>query len=354
MSSIRSNIDFSDLLPYCIFPNSFIRNGNISSQEKVLFEILCSYDFINSEGNRKGWCDPSLDVISGQMGLGVRAVQIHLKRLVQRGLVIVIYRNTNTQGARSSIYVLNILPGLSAPDRQRIASTRTIEIKHKISGLNTIKVQTITGMQYISEEEFDLEYLITGNRSSEIIEGEIIDANKLFEDDTTEQRNESNKSEDTEVEPSTNDFEVTFKKPDKPLSKPVKLNETYNDPDPVVRILSGNYTGLTSKDLTSYFKHKYELQYPGETLSIDYVKDARALKAKMVEQDFDTLVKLIDYFILSYQKLFYNEEYRRPRIYQLSVKWIFNKLLENFYYMEKGKEPIPDPIDATNIKRVIL
>ena len=108
------------------------------------------------------------------MGLSKRQVQVYLKRLVEKGFVTIIYRNNTLEtDCRSSIYVLNILPGLSEADRKRIASTRTIGIKNKISGLNIIKVQTSKGMMYTSQEEFDLEYLVTGKRSSCVIEGEI-------------------------------------------------------------------------------------------------------------------------------------------------------------------------------------
>ena len=106
---IRSNMSFEDLIPYCIFPNSFIRNGKIPPQQKVLFEILCSYDHVGSDGKRKGWCEPSLDKIAEQMGLKKRAVQTHLKRLVEAGMVVIVYFQYRPQMQEElPLYILNI------------------------------------------------------------------------------------------------------------------------------------------------------------------------------------------------------------------------------------------------------
>lgn len=360
--AILSNINFDDIISYCIFPNSYIRNGQIPVHEKVLFEILCSYDFITGDGTRKGWCDPGLQTIADQMGLSKRSVQIYLKRLVQKGLVTVIYRNTALQ-EKSSLYILNILPGLSENDRKRIAATRTIDIKNKISGLNIIKVQTAQGMQYISEEEFDLEYLVTGHRSSEVIDGEIVDVDDIVEGDTEiefkdngdelEKQYAEQCEQEQQESQENEDAGFSFKKPAKPINTNHKkdINSGMYDPDPVVRILSGNYKDLKPMDIIKYFKHKYEIQYPGETLVFDRIKDTRALKLKMAEVDIPLLIQVIDYFIQNYARLFYTNEYRRPRIYQLGIAWIFNKLLENFYYNEKGKQEMnQETVNKDNVK----
>jgi DNA-binding transcriptional ArsR family regulator len=373
LSNKVSNINFDDLIPYCIFPNSFIRNGKIPAQQRILFEILCTFDFMDKDGKRKGWCDPSLETLSDYMGLSIRAVQIHLKRLVEAGMVTVIYRNCSIEGRKSSIYVLNILPGLSDADRLRIAATRNIEVKNAISGLNTIKVQTTEGMQHISEEEFDLQYIVTGEHSSEIIEGEIADPEDIISNEAeqdvsvfeqegldnvkakTVQDNKSN-VQDTE------DFEISFKAPKTPINiktreEKIKAmqDERWSDKDPVVRILVGNFGDIKPMDYCKYFKHKYELQYPGEKLVIDRIKDTAAIKNRLKDLEPEMLVKVIDYYIYNYQKLFYNEEYRRPKIYQLGIAWVFNKLLENFYYAEKARvEAEPIPVQNDSFKRQVF
>lgn len=366
-----SNINFEDLVPYCIFPNSFIRNGKIPPQQKVLFEILCSYDFMDKEGKRKGWCDPSLDTISGQMGLKKRAVQVHLKRLVEGGLVTVIYRNNATEGHRSSIYVLNILPGLSDADLKRIALTRNLDIKHLVSGLNTIKVQTSEGMKDIANEEFDLQYIVTGQRASEIIEGEIATPEDIISDDeeadvsvfereglTNELKND-NKNTKQEVQDNEDDIKISFKKSTVVINpserrKQVK-SEEFNSKDAVSRMLAGNYDDLKPLDYCKYFKHKYEIKYPTEKLIIDRIKDTVAIKNRLKDMEPEVLVQVLEYYIENYHRLFYTNEYRRPKIYQLGIAWVFNKLLENFYYAQKSKiDETPQEIKTEEVRRQVF
>jgi hypothetical protein len=375
LSNKVSNINFEDLISYCIFPNSFIRNGNIPAQQRVLFEILCTFDFMDKDGKRKGWCDPSLDTLSNYMGLSVRAVQIHLKRLVESGMVTVIYRNCSINGKKSSIYILNILPSLSEADRIRIAATRNIEVKHAISGLNTIKVQTNSGIQSINEEAFDLQYIITGERSSEIIEGEIATPEEIismFEEEEVPQTEKYGYDDEvdevvetsncTDNKQNEDNFEISFKSPSTPISfksKQEKIksmqNDKWNDKDPVVRIMIGNLEDLKPLDYCKYFKHKYELQYPGEMLVVDRIKDTAAIKNRLKDMEPSVLIGAINYYIANYQKLFYSEDYRRPKVYQLGITWVFNKLLENFYYAEKSKiETEPIQFQNENVKHQVF
>jgi DNA-binding transcriptional ArsR family regulator len=390
MSTSRvSNMNFEDLIPYCIFPNSFIRNGKIPAQQRVLFEILCTFDHMDKNKNRKGWCDPNLDTLADYMGLSIRSVQTHLKRLVEAGMVTVVYRNNSLQNKRSSIYILNILPGISEFDRKRIAATRNIDIKHAISGLNNIKVQTAKGTQLISEKEFDLEYLVTGNPAN----GEIIDGEIATPEDIISKEEEVNDGEESEVNYSkateeykqntttsngvhnrpkqnttnTNteqvdeEIEISFTKSNIKVKKePKQLNDyqlaNWNNEDAIVRIQVGNYEGLKPIDYCMYFKHKYELQYPGEHYIVDRTKDLAQIRNKLKDLEPELVINLIEYFVANYQRLFYNNEYRRPKIYQLGIAWLLNKLMENYYYKEKNKveEPIQVRKDDNTVKRQVF
>jgi hypothetical protein len=309
-----SNINFDNLIPYCIFPNSFIRNGKIPPQEKVLFEILCSYDHLSKDGNRKGWCEVGLDTVAEQMGLEKRMVQIHLNRLIEKGFVTVVYRNTNpryTGDPRSSIYILNILPGLSEADIKRIVSTMTVTIKHKISGLNTIRVKTSRGVEYIpSAEEFDLEYLITGNRSSEVLD-----------DIADEETPKTEKEEDI----------FTFKANDKPSQAKSNPEPNINDPDPIVRILMGNYNTVDVKDICKYFSYVYRQAYPIDPeYLIDRTKDSAQVKLMLGKVKVDTFIPMMEFFVRNYDRMFANSNYPRPKIFQMGITWIWNKLSDEF------------------------
>lgn len=352
---IASNIRFEDLIPYCIFPNSFIRNGKIPPQQKVLFEILCSYDHVDKNGQRKGWCDPGLDRVAEQMGLTKRAVQVHLKRLVESGMVIIVYRNTEVVvgSPRSSIYVLNILPGLSENDRKRIAAARSIQIKHLISGLNTIRVQTAKGMQYIAEQEFDLEYIVTGERSSTTMEGEIGDAEDVISTDEERKVGQSElyrftgtqlKREEPTQSTGEEDVVISFTS-NRNTAKKVDRSG-FNSDNIIERISSGNYKGVTGKDLCLYFKHLFEINYPGEKYTMDYIKEPKIMTARLEKWDMDVFVPMIEFFIQRYDKYFFDKDYPRPRIYQLSIPWIINKLNEQFARAEKAKEDMAEPIQV--------
>lgn len=321
--NFTSNMTINDLLPYCIFPNSFIRNSKISPQQKVLFEILCSYDHIQADGTRKGWCDPSLDVIAEQMGLKKRAVQIHLKRLVEAGLVVVIYRNTALTGPRSSVYVLNIIPGLSEADKQRIAATRNIEIRHIISGLNTVKVQTAKGMQYVSEEEFDLEYLVTGKRSLEPTEHSVIIDGEIADPESIISKQEEKKVSQDELHGINNDnIDISFK----PLTKRNNTNNGYNSVDINERIKAGNYTGVSAKEVCQYFKYLYEKKYKGEIYVYNQRSEVPLMRNQIDLHGLDVVIAMVECLIDKYEVLFYNSEYPRPQLYQFRLPWVINKL----------------------------
>lgn len=368
-----SNINFEDLIPYCIFPNSFIRNGKIPASQRILFEILCTYDFIDSKGNRKGWCDPGLERLSEEMGLGIRATQIHLKRLVESGMICIIYRNCCKTGKRTSIYVLNILPGLSIVDIKRIASTRNLEIKNTLSGLNDITIQTVNGMEYISREEFDLQYILTGNRSDNIMEGEVGSAEDIISDeeeakvydteniikDNKSSNRTVNKDKEIPIDESIVDSEISFGKPKNPINlnahieRQNKMNsENWNNTNPINRINCGNFKDIKPIDYCKYFKFQYENTYEGECLIVDRTKDLSAIKLRLVDMEPEDLVSIMNYFIGNYQRLFYSADYKRPQIYQLSIPWIMNKLLENYYYSKKAENEFGSIKVQTNINEV--
>lgn len=323
-----SNINFDNLIPYCIFPNSFLRNGKIPPQEKVLFEILCSYDFLDRDGNRKGWCEVGLDTVAEQMGLEKRMIQIHLNRLIEKGFVTVVYRNTNpryTGDPRSSIYILNILPGLSQADIQRIVSTMTITIKHKISGLNTIRVKTSRGIEYVpTSEEFDLEYLITGNRSSEVI------------DNITDENTETPTKADEDI--------FTFKPADKTTPTQKTTPEpNINDPDPIIRILMGNYNTVDVKDVCKYFSYVYSQVYTTDpTYMVDRIKDSSQVKLMIGKVGINNFIPMMEFFIRQYQKLFANTQYPRPKIFQLGITWIWNKLSDEYVKHQSNAAQVSD------------
>jgi len=344
-----SNINLNDLVSYCIFPNSFIRNGRLTPQQKILFEILCSYDYIGNNGDRKGYCDPTLNTLSKEMGLTVRSVQVHLKRLVEKGLVSIIYRTSCSTGGRSNIYVLNILPGLSRADIARIAKARDIQIKNLISGLNTIRVKTVDGIKDISPEEFDLQFITTGCKSSEVIEGEIMSPEEIISDEEEAKVNSSELtvSKETkmpsydiiplEIKEDTNQEikqevkqKFTFKKialpPRDTSSKPKVDGNTA-----VQRIIDRDFTKIKPIDICKYFKYRYKQEY-NEIYFIDRIKDSVAIKTRLKEIEISKLVNLIDFFIEKYKDLFYSPDYKRPKIYMLNISWLMNKLMENYDY----------------------
>lgn len=318
----KSNIDLNDyeqLISCCVFPNSFIRNGTLKPHEKVLFEILCSYDFLNADGERKGWCDVGLDRVAEEMGLSKRQVQVYLKRLVEKGFVTIIYRNNTLEtDCRSSIYVLNILPGLSEADRKRIASTRTIGIKNKISGLNIIKVQTSKGMMYTSQEEFDLEYLVTGKRSSCVIKGEIGEV-EIDKENTVEEFDGLKITTGRKVvDPES-------------LKRNNSVDPGYYSDDPIVRILSGNYKDLKPMDICKYFGFVYKQVYPNDPPYVVSKKiEIPHIKRRLSQVDTDILIEMIKFFITNYDRLFKNENYLRPRIWAIGTDWIWQKLSEHY------------------------
>lgn len=358
---IKSNMTIEDLLPYCVFPNSFIRNGKIPPQQKVLFEILCSYDHAGVDGTRKGWCDPSLDKIAEQMGLKKRAVQTHLKRLVESGMVVVVYRNLSLNESRTSIYILNILPGLNESDLKRIALTRNIEIKHLLSGLNTIKVQTAQGMFNVAEEQFDLEYLITGKRSSTILQADRIATPEEIISDADEKKirekdlygyPEPVKGDDVD-----DDFsDLTFS------NKRVKRREKgpgWNSDNYLDRIVAGNYEKITSKEICGYFKYLYDLKYPlfPYTVNTKNWKDLNIIRANLEKFELDLFIPLIEYFIKNYERLFYNDDYPRPAIWQLSQAWIINKVTADFDKNQVNEEKLEvanERPDTTVSKTIIV
>jgi DNA-binding transcriptional ArsR family regulator len=346
--NVVSNINFDNLIQYCIFPNSFIRNGKLPAQQKVLFEIFCTYDHLDGNGTRKGWCSPSLDKVAEQIGLSKRAVQVHLKRLVEAGMIVIVYRNNEIVpgSPKSSIYILNILPGVSEADRKRIAAARTIEIKHLISGLSTIKIQTVTGMQYISEEEFDLECIVTGQRSSTVMDGEIADPEDIIskvDENKTSTTAELNRftGEQLKAESKVAEDDVfSFKK----NTTPKRDKIGFNSEDVICRIGAGNYKGVTNKNICAYYKHLFEISYPGEKYIVDYIKETGIIGARLKTWDIDVLIPMIEFFIQRYDKLFCTTEYPRPRLYQLSIAWIINKLNEQFSRAEKAKVEMEEPI----------
>jgi len=351
---IRSNMNLEDLIPFCIFPNSFIRNGKLPSQQKVLFEILCSYDHVGVDGTRKGWCEPSLDRIAEQMGLKKRAVQTHLKRLVEAGMVFVVYRNIVPGDGRTSIYVLNILPGLSEADRKRIAHTRNIEIKHKISGLNTVKVQTAKGMFHVSEEEFDLEFIITGARSSTILEADgVVDPEEIISKsneargkDLYEYEGEQLKKQQPKADDDFSD--LTFGR--KVVTKKTK-GPGWDSEDPIERIKSGNYKNIGSREICVYFKHLYEITYPGLPYIIDWKnqKDMNIIRAKLETYEIDVFVPMMEHFIRTYDKLFKSNDHPKPRINQFSVTWIVNKLSADFEKTQQLNEKVEFVDEKPNV-----
>lgn len=345
---IRSNMSFEDLIPYCIFPNSFIRNGKIPPQQKVLFEILCSYDHVGSDGKRKGWCEPSLDKIAEQMGLKKRAVQTHLKRLVEAGMVVIVYRNIIPDAGRTSLYILNILPGLSEADRKRIALTRNIEIKHKISGLNTIKVQTAKGMIDVSEKEFDLEYIITGNRSSTILEADgIVDPEEIIskaqeslikDKELYEFCGEQLKQKKAEINLDDDMEGLSFGR--KIVMKKKTKGPGWSSEDPIVRITAGNYDKVTPREICVYFKHLVEITYPGLPYIIEWKnnKDPNIISNRLEQYDVDVFIPMMEHFIKNYERLFYDPKYPKPAIWHLSQTWIINKLSADFEKTMKTQE----------------
>lgn len=351
-------MNLEDLIPYCIFPNSFIRNGKLPPQQKVLFEILCSYDHAGVDGTRKGWCNPSLDKVSEQMGLKKRAVQTHLKRLVEAGMIVVVYRNTLQFEGRTSLYILNILPGLSEPDLKRIALTRNIEIKHMLSGLNTIKVQTAKGIFDVAEEQFDLEFIITGNRSSTILQADdIASAEDIISSE------EEGQVKDRELYSFTGE-QLKYKKVEMDSdddmsglsfsSRRVQKKEkgvNWDSEDPIQRIKSGNYKNVTSREICVYFKYLFDKKYPGFPYIIEWHnnKDMNIIMARLEKFDIPIFIPMMEHFIKIYDKVFYAPDYPRPGIWQFGQPWIINKLSADYEKAQATEEKIEIVEEKPNI-----
>jgi len=342
---IKSNMTFSDLLTYCVFPNSFIRNGSLTIQERMLFEILCSYDHLDDDGSRKGWCCPSLDRLSKDLGLGVRAIQVHLKRLVKKSMITVVYRNNvpSAVEGKSSIYILNILPGLSENDRKRIATIRDIEIKNLISGLNVIRVQTAEGFHNLATNEFDLHYLLTGEKTDTAfrVEGEVIDeksASRIISDE--QEQKVSNKDlygegvcryNESTTESSEGDSTITFR----PSSSSVRKGATDCDSrtDPLSMIRAGKFVDIKEEHICQYFAELYQTSYEGEQYFSNVketMKDQKILTKILETMEMEQLVPMIEFYVTHYKKLFHHTNHPRPRIRYLAVEWIFTNLIKAY------------------------
>jgi DNA-binding transcriptional ArsR family regulator len=318
-------MQINSLLEYSVFPNSFIRNNKLTPHQKILFEIFCSFDHIQEDGKRKGWCYPSLETISYNMGISIRAVQVHLKALVELGLITIVYRNNGSRSEdKSSVYVLNILPGISEEDRQKIAHTRNIEIKNLISGFNTIKINTTTGMQYISEEEFDLEYIVTGQRSSVVIDGEIQGTDSdVFKEDEEGFEGISFKQSRVKITPNKNTGII----------------------DELEKLKNGRYTVVSNDSVRNYFKFLYEQKYPGfiydiKSKTVQY--EDNIISSRIREYGTEKFIVLMKHFIEHYERLFFNEKYPKPNIGMFNLAWIMNKLDVDYNQYITNQEKIDD------------
>jgi DNA-binding transcriptional ArsR family regulator len=325
----------------------------------VLFEILCSYDHAGADGTRKGWCNPSLDKVAEQMGLKKRAVQTHLKRLVEAGMVFVVYRNNQQFDGRTSLYILNILPGLNEVDLKRIAHTRNIEIKHMLSGLNTIKVQTAKGIFDVAEEQFDLEFIITGKRSSTILQADdIASAEDIISSAEEGQIKDKELYGFTGDQLKANKNEVNSDDDMSGLSysdrkvKKKSQGPGWNSEDMLERIKSGNYKDITSSEICVYFKYLYDKQYPRYPYIIEWNnnKDVDTIRAKLEKFDIDVFIPMMEHFFKIYDKMFYAPEYPRPGIWQFNQSWIVNKLSADFDKTQVIDEKIETVEEKPNIK----
>lgn len=351
----RSNMTFDDLLTYCVFPNSFIRNGQLTLQERMLFEILCSYDHIGTDGTRKGWCNPSLERLSQDVGLKVRAVQVHIKRLVEKGMVVIVYRNNvpSDVDGKSSIYILNILPGLSESDRTRIAKCRNIQIKNMISGLNTVRVRKSDGFHNIVEEEFDLQYLLTGTRSDTIIdiEGDIIDGKNSEKIITKEEERKLNdktlygyggsRSGKGDLGECDGDCDISFKQTSGNSRAGVKSN--HNQYDPLERLISRKYTNIKGEDICRYFAKLYETAFVGEQYFSKVEKtqkDQEVISRLLDKIGIEKLIPLMEFFVTNYRTLFYHANQPRPRIKYLEIDWIITKAMATMVEKEKVNKEV--------------
>ena len=338
---IRSNVTLNDLVPYSIFPNSFIRNGKLSPQQKILFEIFCSYDHIGVDGTRKGWCEVSLDTIAQQMGLVKTSVQVHLKKLVELGMIVVVYRNNdpNFNKSKTSIYILNILPGISESDKKRIIASRNIEIKNQISGLNTIKIQTPKGFQYVSSEDFDLAFLVSGERSNDVVEvsGVVTPEEIISKEDEAKVTDEQLYKHQPKVESIKIDDDLTITMGRK--ISPGKKTD-WNNINTINRISAGNYKDIKVGDICTYFKKIYEEVYNGQIYFI-YTNDQKHIKEILEKVNVDLLIPLIEHFIKNYEKLrCYKPEYPKPNIWALTQEWILNLVSNDYFKQEKITEQV--------------
>lgn len=285
------------------FFNSFIRNKNLSNNEKLLFEILCSYDI-----NKKGWCQVSVDRLSEDMQLTPQSTRNILNQLTKIGLVIIVYTQ-NSGGLKTPIFVLNILYGISIADKQRLSQLRDSSIRNKISGLSFIKLKTHTGVKELSINDFNLELLVTGeigNITTEVIEGELTE--------------------------NSNNRETVLTT--KPMIKKIRnktLDSDYNNTNIYVRIEHGNYTNVTAKILTEYFQHIYKKAYPGEVTVVDSMRDVSVINKKLKEFELDDVVKMIELLVYKYKDNFYTVKFPRPKLVILSYDWIFNSILNLLY-----------------------
>ena len=136
------------LLPYLetvLYPTNFIEDTSLSPQEKILLGIFHSYDNQN-----KGWCITALEEVAKKMGRKKRAIQTQLGKLVKKGYISIIYRNTNRNkdnSERTSIYVFN--------SNKVDEFTREIELKNIVCALGQeVRIKTRSGMRDISSENF--------------------------------------------------------------------------------------------------------------------------------------------------------------------------------------------------------
>ena len=141
------------LLPYLetvLYPTDFIEDTSLSPQEKILLGIFHSYDNQN-----KGWCDAALEEVAKKMGRKKRAIQTQLDKLVKKGYISIIYRNTNRNkdnSERTSIYVFN--------SNKVDEFKREIELRNIVHALGQqVRIKTKSGMRDVSSENFSVKFL---------------------------------------------------------------------------------------------------------------------------------------------------------------------------------------------------
>jgi len=183
-------------------------------------------------------------------------------------------------GARSSIYILNVLPGVSMEDLAKIRSVAEVGIRNAISGINCVRLKTAKGEQHMFPEEFCMDLI------------------ELYYEDVLYAEIES------------------FEGPELLVTGSGKV------------VKSKTIRRVMPEKLAEFYKYQYNLCF-NKQVSVTGKQTLEIFIALQREFDDELIQRIITTFIWKYMDLFYTREWPLPKLYSLRQEWVINKILDN-------------------------